>query len=141
MKRIIDVSLIVIGILSVSLSASNIPNLKKTPYLKIEKNVSKNFIAKVQQKAKKRGIAMVVNPTFNCSDAGFKKSDLFAKGTMYGKNRKDGSLEIGGEGDFKAYSYERYKQKERECVVTSYTKAYDPARYGKESYAVIMGGQ
>jgi len=57
---------------------------------------------------------------------------------MYGKNRADGSLEISGVGDFKAYSYKKYIRNDRECRETSYTKEYDPKRFGKYSYAVIV---
>jgi len=81
---------------------------------------------------------MVINPTFNCTNAGFTQNDLFSQGTMYGKNRADGSIEISGEGDFIAYHYKKYLHDERQCNDTTYTKAYDPARYGNQGYAVIM---
>ena len=129
---------VTIGLMTGALYASAKPDLKKALVVKIEKNVSKSFVQKIQKKAKARKILLVVNPAFTCNDAGFGKKDIFAQGTMYGKNRKDGSLEVSGEGDFKAYSYIRYKKSKRECIETRYTKAYDPDRYGKESYAVIM---
>jgi len=71
-------------------------------------------------------------------NANFTKRDLYAKGVIYCKNRADGSLEVSGIGDFKAYSYKRYIKGNKECKETIYTKEYDPKRFGKYSYAVIM---
>jgi len=134
-KRIIIlITVLLVG----SLFASEVPDIKKAFFVKIEKGVSKIFIKKMQQKAKQKHIPMVINPKFKCVDAGFKQKDLFAKGTMYGTNRSDGSITISGEGDFKAYVYTRYKQGKRECREKSYTKKYDTERFGNQSYAVIM---
>jgi len=132
------IAIAAIGLMTSAMYASGKPDLQKALVVKIEKNVSKHFVEKIEKKAKAHKILLVVNPKFSCKDAGFGKKDIFAQGTMYGKNRKDGSLEVSGEGDFKAYSYVRYKKNKRECIETRYTKAYDPDRYGKESYAVIM---
>jgi hypothetical protein len=134
MISVVVTSGLVMGILN----ASSQIDLKKALFIKIEKNVSSGFIKKMQQKASQRKIPLLINPKFSCITAGFGKKDLFASGTMYGTNNPDGSLRVSGEGDFKAYRYVRYKKGKRECRQTSYTKAYDPKRYGKESYAVIM---
>jgi len=123
--------------LSGALLASGILDIKSASFIKIEKGVSKSFINKMQKKAKQKNIPMVVNPKFSCLDAGFTKKDIFAQGKMYGKNRADGSLEVGGKGDFVAYTYIRYVTKKRECRETTYTKEYDPERFGTQSYAVI----
>jgi len=134
-------SLWILVALSGALLAANNPDIKSASFIKIEKEVSKSFIKKMQAKAKQRkmpNVSMVINPKFTCLDAGFTKKDLFAQGTMYGKNRPDGSLEVSGKGDFKAYTYKRYIHKKRECRETTYTKKYDPDRFGSQSYAVMM---
>jgi len=118
------------------LGAFDISKLKKANFIKIEKNVSKGFATNIMKKAKAGGIKFILNPKVNCLNAGFSKKDIFAKGVMMGKNRADGSLEVSGVGDFKAYSYIRYKKAKRECIETTYTKEYDPNRYGKFSYMV-----
>ena len=137
-KKMIQWSIIFFLIIGSSACADSKADIKKAFFVKIEKNMSKSFVEKIQKKAKTRKILLVVNPKFSCSDAGFGKKDIIAQGTMYGKNLKDGSLEVSGEGDFKAYSYVRYIKNERKCIETRYTKAYDPERYGEESYAVIV---
>jgi len=131
-------NVLVMILLTGSLWASNMPDIKKAIFIKIEKNVSKTFIGKMKKKAKQKNIPMVINPKFTCLDAGFTKKDLFASGTMYGKNRPDGSIEVSGEGDFKAYIYKNYKKGKKECREKVYTKAYDPEKFGNQSYAVIM---
>jgi len=137
MKKLL-IATVVATLVSGSLLASNIPDIKKALFIKIEKNVSNTFIGNMKKKAKQKKIPMVINPKFTCTDAGFKQKDLFAQGTMYGTNRADGSIEINGKGAFKAYRYKRYIQGKRECRETSYTKKYDPERFGNQSYAVIM---
>ena len=131
-------SVLIMMLLTGSLLASNMPDIKKAFFIKIEKNVSKSFIGNMKKKAIQKSIPMVINPKFTCDDAGFKQKDLFAHGTMYGTNRADGSINISGEGDFKAYTYKRYIQGKRECREKSYTKKFDSEHFGSESYAVIM---
>jgi len=131
-------SLWILIALSGALIASNTPDIKRASFIKIEKELSKSFIGKMKKKVKQRNIPIVINPKFTCLDAGFTKKDLFAHSIMYGKNRPDGSLEVSGKGDFKAYTYKRYIHKKRECRETTYTKEYDPNRFGSQSYAVIM---
>jgi len=131
-------SLIICGLVTGGLYASGTPDLSKAIFVKIEKNVSKDFIGRIKRKAAQKGVTLVQNPKFGCKDASFGKKDIAAQGTMYGKNMPDGSLSVSGEGDFEAYSYIRYIKGKRECRETSYTKSYDPQRYGKESYAVIL---
>jgi len=121
------------------LMAGSQVDIKSAIFVKIEKNVSKSFALKMQKIAKASGIWFVLNPKFNCLQANFTKKNLYAKGVMYGKNRADGSLEVSGVGDFKAYSYKRYIKGNRECKETAYIKEYDPKRFGKNSYAVIIG--
>ena len=121
------------------LMAGSQVDIKSAIFVKIEKNVSKSFALKMQKMAKAKGIALILNPKFSCLNANFSKKDLYAKGVMYGKNRADGSLEVSGVGDFKAYSYKRYIKGNRECKETAYIKEYDPKRFGKYSYAVIVG--
>jgi len=128
MKKAVLAILAVVG-----LSAGNI---KSASYIKIEKNISKKFALNMQAKAKKANIGFSLNPKVSCLNANFSKKDIFAKGVMMGKNRKDGSLEVSGVGDFKAYSYIRYKKANRECIEYSYTKKYDPSRFGNYSYMV-----
>jgi len=120
------------------LMAGSQVDIKSAIFVKIEKNVSKSFALKMQKMAKAKGNALILNPKFSCLNANFSKKDLYAKGVMYGKNRADGSLEVSGVGDFKAYSYKRYIKGNRECKETAYTKEYDPKRFGKYSYAVIV---
>jgi len=124
--------------LSGALLASGTLDIKSATFIKIEKGVSKSFINKIQTKAKQKNIPIVINPKFSCLDAGFTKKDIFAQGKMYGKNRPDGSLEVSGKGDFVAYTYIRYITKKRECRETTYTKEYDPDRFGSQSYAIIV---
>lgn len=131
-------SVLIMILLTGSLLASTTPDIKKALFVKIEKNVSKSFIGNMKKKAKQKNIPMVINPKFTCTEAGFNQKDLFAQGTMYGTNRADGSINISGKGDFKAYNYKRYIQGKRECLEKSYTKKYDPERFGSQSYAVIM---
>ena len=133
MKRVIFLITI-----SVSLILGSQVDIKRAIFVKIEKNVSKSFVLKMQKKAKAKGISLIINPKFNCLDANFTNKDLYSKGIMYGKNRADGSLEVSGVGDFKAYSYKRYIKDNRECKETVYTKEYDPERFGEYSYAVIV---
>jgi len=118
---------------SVSLAVAGV---KDASFIKIEKNISKKFALNMQKKAKAKGIGFKLNPQINCLKAGFSKKDIFAKGVMMGKNRKDGSLEVSGVGDFKAYSYIRYIKGKKECIETTYTKEYDPSRFGGYSYMV-----
>jgi hypothetical protein len=120
------------------LSALNSADLKNAVFIKIEKNLSKNFALKIAKKAKHKKIGFVLNPKINCLNAGFNKSDIFAKGVMMGKNRADGSLEVSGVGDFKAYEFIRYIKGKRECIETTYSKMYDPTRYGNYSYMVYQ---
>ena len=133
MKRL-SVWILVVGILS----ASDISSLQSAKFIKIEKNVSKGFATKIGKKAKQRRIKFILNPKVDCLKLGFSKKDIFAQGTMMGTNRADGSLEIGGMGDFKAYSYVRYIKNDRECKETFYTKEYDPSRYGDYSYIIAQ---
>lgn len=118
--------------------ASELPDITKSPFIKLERGVSNGFIAKMQAKAKQQNITMITNPEFSCLDAGFTRNDVFAEGTMFGTNRPDASLEISGIGDFKAYDYKRYIKGNRECREITYTKQYDPDRFGDQSFAVIM---
>ena len=125
-------------VLTGTLYASKAPNLHKAAYIEIDHHISKAYVTKVQKAAKKKGFAMVANPSFTCMDAGFTKDDLFSQATRYAKKRTDGSLEIGGKGDFEAYSYKKYLHDDRQCEEKTYTKAYDPKRFGDQSYAIIM---
>jgi len=120
------------------LGASELSSLKSSNFIKIERNVSKSFALKIAKRAKRGGFKLILNPKYNCLNLGFSKKDIFAKGIMMGKNRADGSLEIGGSGDFKAYSYIRYIDGDRECRETTYTKEYDSSRYGNYSYIVAQ---
>jgi len=131
MKKV-SLWLVAVGVLC----ASNISDIKNADFIKIEKNVSKNFATKIEKKAKQKGIDLILNPKLGCLDFGFSKKDIFAQGVMMGTNRSDGSLEVGGTGDFEAYSYIRYQKGNKECIETTYTKEYDPNRYGEYSYMV-----
>jgi hypothetical protein len=114
-------------------------NIKKAVVIEIKKGYNKAYLKKVEASAKKRdGILFVANPAFNCRSAGFTKADLIASGVMYGTKRKDGSVDIKGVGDFKAYSYKRYMHGERQCKEVSYTQKFNEGKYGTLSYAIIV---
>ena len=113
-------------------------NPKDYKEIRIERNLSKATIDKSLQKLKTYGIEAVVNPKFDCKSIGYSSKDLVASGTMYGTNRKDGGIDISGTGDFKAYSYARYEKNGKTCREKTYTKAYDPDRYGKYSMAAFF---
>ena len=114
-------------------------NIKTAVVIEIKKGYSKKYIKKVENNAEgRKGIVFIANPNFNCTDAGFKKRDLFSSGTMYGTLRKDGALNISGVGDFKAYSYKTYLKGERRCTEINYTKKYNGNKFGKYSYALVV---
>jgi predicted Zn-ribbon and HTH transcriptional regulator len=130
--------LLAVAMVAVLMAAPKV-DVKKAAYVKIRKNLSKSHVLKVQKEALAKGYAFVVNPKFGCKDAGFSKTkDLYSGGVLYGKRRADGSIDISGVGDFKAYRFENYIQERRQCNLRAYTKEYDPKRYGKYSYALLM---
>ena len=106
--------------------------------IRIQRHLSEAMVKKSIKEAKAYGFKVVVDPKFDCKSIGYRTKDVVASGTMYGTNRKDGSLAIGGKGDFKAYSYARYMKNGKVCREKSYTKAYDPERYGQHSIAALF---
>ena len=129
---------VAIVILSTSMVLAADVNPKDYKEVRIQSNLSKAIIKKSMQKIKANGLTAVVDPKFDCKSIGYSSKDVVASGTMYGTNRKDGGINISGTGDFKAYSYARYAKNGKECREKSYTKAYDPDRYGKHSIAILF---
>ncbi len=113
-------------------------NLQNYQEIRIQRNLSMAIIQKSMQKIKASGLKAVVDPKFDCKSIGYSNKDLAASGTMYGTNRKDGGINISGTGDFKAYTYARYEKNGKACREKSFTKAYDPQRYGKHSIAILF---
>ena len=101
----------------------------------IEKNVSAKEIKAYLRDGKEMGIRVIENPKFSCTDAGYKKSNLFEKGTLYGTKQKDGNVAVGQKGDFKVYSFVKYFKDGAFCVEKTYAK--DDSKYGKGSMAVL----
>ncbi len=131
-------AIIAIAVLSTSVVFAVDVNPKAYKEVRIQSNLSEAIIKKSMKNIKAHGLQAVVDPKFDCKSIGYSSKDVVASGTMYGTNRKDGSLEVGGTGDFKAYSYARYAKNGKECREKSYTKAYDPDRYGTHSMAVLF---
>lgn len=134
----------VVGLLSVLLLAGTVISVQGKDFsikgfqeIRIVKNLSLKAAKKSIKQIEAAGYTAILNPKFNCKSVGFWKKDLFASGTMYGTNRKDGGIDISGEGDFKAYTYVRYKKGDKECRETTYTKEYDLDRYGKYTIAMV----
>ena len=134
----------VLGFVSVLLLAGTVVSvqgkdlsIKGFQEIRIVTNISLEVAKKSIKKIEASGYIAVLDPKFSCKSVGFGKKDLFASGTMYGTNRKDGGIDISGEGDFKAYTYVRYKKGDKECRETTYTKEYDLDRYGKHSMAMV----
>ena len=127
----------IVSVATTIVSALDI-NFKDYKEIRIEYNLSESVINKSMKKIKEHGLKAIVDPKFNCKSIGYSKDDIFASGTMYGTNRKDGGIDISGTGDFKAYSYIRYIKDDKECIEKSYTKEYDPNRYGEHSIAILF---
>ncbi|WP_294955319.1 hypothetical protein [Sulfurovum sp.] len=106
--------------------------------IRIAKHLSEAMVKKSMKQAKTHGLRIIVDPKFNCKSIGYSTKDVVASGTMYGTNRKDGGLNIGGTGDFKAYTYARYMKNGKVCREKDYTKAYDPEHYGQHSIAALF---
>jgi len=123
-----------------STSVISLASNKMTDYkeIRIAKHLSEAMIKKSMKQAKTHGFRVIVDPKFDCKSIGYSTKDVVASGTMYGTNRKDGSIDISGTGDFKAYSYARYMKNGKVCREKSYTKAYDPEHYGKHSIAALF---
>ena len=137
-KRVIVTVAIAMVALSTSIAfAANI-NPKSYKEVRIQSNLSEAIIKKSMKNIKAHGLQAVVDPKFDCKSIGYSSKDIVASGTMYGTNRKDGGIDISGTGDFKAYSYARYVKNGKECREKSYTKAYEPDRFGKHSMAVLF---
>ena len=136
-KRIVTVA-IVIAVLSTSMVFATDMNPKDYKEVRIQSNLSEAIIKKSMKNIKAHGLQAIVDPKFDCKSIGYSSKDVVASGTMYGTNRKDGGIDISGTGDFKAYSYARYVKNGKECREKSYTKAYDPDRFGKHSMAVLF---
>ena len=134
-KYIIVCSTIVFA--SVAVVAADV-NPKDYKEVRIQSNLSEAIIKKSMKKMKANGFTAVVDPKFDCKSIGYSSKDVVASGTMYGTNRNDGGIDISGTGDFKAYRYARYAKNGKVCREKSYTKAYDPDRYGKHSMAVLF---
>ena len=134
--KYITVLVAIVSTSIVSIAADVNPKAYKE--VRIQSNLSKAIIKKSMRKIKANGLTAVVDPKFDCKSIGYSSKDVVASGTMYGTNRKDGGIDISGTGDFKAYSYARYAKNGKECREKSYTKAYDPDRYGKHSMAVLF---
>ena len=127
-----------ITLLGTSVLFAGEKNLQSYKEIRIQHNLSMEIIQKSMQKIKANGLKAVVDPKFDCKSIGYSSKDLAASGTMYGTNRKDGGINISGTGDFKAYSYARYEKNGKTCREKSFTKAYDPDRYGKHSIAILF---
>ena len=127
-----------ITLLGTSVLFAGEKNLQSYQEIRIQRNLSMAIIQKSMQKIKANGLKAVVDPKFDCKSIGYSSKDLAASGTMYGTNRKDGGINISGTGDFKAYSYARYEKNGKTCREKSFTKAYDPDRYGKHSIAILF---
>ena len=137
-KRVTSAMILTILMLTSVISVASDKMLMDYKEIRIEKHLSEAIIKKSMQKIKANGLTPVVDPKFDCKSIGYSSKDVVASGTMYGTNRKDGGIDISGTGDFKAYSYARYAKNGKECREKSYTKAYDPDRYGKHSMAVLF---
>jgi hypothetical protein len=129
MKKIV---LLFVVAMTVATSAENISAYK---YLNFQIHINPKHLQKYVSGAKKLGMKSIADPQFICKDAGFSKKDSIAEGVMYGKKRKDGSIDVSGVGDFKMYRYVRYMKNGRECIETYYFK--DDPSFGKRSFVMM----
>ncbi len=110
-------------------------DFKKYDQINIEKNLSIKELNAYAKDSKKMGITGIVDPTFTCKDAGYINGDIVGQAMMYGTKRKDGNINVSGEGDFKVYSYVTYVNSNGLCMEKTYEK--DDVRYGKNSFALM----
>jgi len=129
MKKIV---LLFVVAMTVAMSAENISAYM---YLNFQIHINQKHLQKYVSGAKKLGMKSIADPQFICKDAGFSKKDSIAEGVMYGKKRKDGSIDVSGVGDFKMYRYVRYMKNGRECIETYYFK--DDPSFGKKSFVMM----
>lgn len=135
MQKILIGAVVMATGLFMSANASAKIDLTKYNNIEIEKNLSKAEMNAYKRDAKAMGIKGIANPTFSCKDAGYTKKYIMAEGTMYGTKRKDGNINVSGEGDFKVYSFIKYFKDGNFCVEKTYAKG--DSRYGKGSFALL----
>ncbi|BAF72951.1 hypothetical protein [Sulfurovum sp. NBC37-1] len=129
MKKVIALCMVTMAV------AVYAENLSVYKHLNFQIHINSKYVQKYVTGAKKFGMTSIVDPKFRCKDAGFSKNDSVAEGIMYGKKRKDGSIDISGVGDFKMYRYARYMKNGKECIETYYYKG-DPS-FGKRSFVMM----